>query len=415
MHIVFIVGSYFPYYSAVGKCIGNVADELSKENKVTVICQKSFNNQDDIEVFNNQHIIRVNTKDNFIRNMLNEKMKKETGVKKIIYKIVLIIYKSLKIIMNFFSLDSINRSLVKEYLRAIQNINEPIEIICPACMPFESIVAASNLKKINNSKTKIIPYLFDQFSESETIYRFKFNKIFKKKKNIELEKEVFENSYKVLAMHSLKDHFNRYFPCLKNIRYIEHPLLIRNSGTIDEVSNKNMTISYIGGLYKGYVEADYLLEIYRNSTINNSILNFYIIGNCFNIVNRYAKLLPEKIINHGSVDKEIANKQILISNILISIAEKNGIQMSSKIFEYISNGKPIIHFYTADNDVNLKILNKYPLSLCLKQDYELIEENTKKFDEFCKKNYKKVISFNEIEERFYDANPKYTADIINKY
>lgn len=415
MNIVFIVGSYFPYYSAVGKCIGNVADELSKENKIIVICQKSFNNQDDIEIFNSQRIIRVNTKDNFIRNTFNEKIKKETGIKKIIYKIALIIYKSLKIITNIFSLNSINRSLVKEYLKAIQNINEPIEIICPACMPFESILAASNFKKINNSETKIIPYLFDQFSESETIYRFEFNKIFKKKKNIELEMEVFRNSYEILAMHSLKDHFNRYFPCLNNIRYIEHPLLIRNSETINEVNNKNIIISYIGGLYKGYVEADYLLELYRNSTINNSMLNFYIIGNCFNIVNRYAKMLPEKIINHGSVEKEIANKQILISNILISIAEKNGIQMSSKIFEYISNGKPIIHFYTADNDVNLKILSKYPLSLCLKQDYELIEENTKKFDEFCKRNYKKEISFNEISERFYDASPKYTADIINKY
>jgi hypothetical protein len=39
--------------------------------------------------------------------------------------------------------------------------------------------------------------------------------------------------------------------------------------------------------------------------------------------------------------------------------------MSSKIFEYISCGKPIVHFYTANNDAKLKILKEYPLALCL--------------------------------------------------
>lgn len=33
-HIVFILGSYYPNYSAVGMCLGNLADCFSKNYKV---------------------------------------------------------------------------------------------------------------------------------------------------------------------------------------------------------------------------------------------------------------------------------------------------------------------------------------------------------------------------------------------
>lgn len=415
VHIVFIVGSYYPYYSAVGKCVGNVADELCKENRVTIICEKNFNNQNDNEKFNNQYIIRVNTKENFIRNRLAEKIHKANSFNKKIYKLILITFKLFIILKGIFSENSVKKNLVKEYLKAIENIDEQIDVICPACMPFESIVAASIFKEKNNDKLKIIPYLFDQFSESQTIYRVGFNKLLKQKKNIEIEKKVFKNCYAILAMHSLRNHFNKYLEDIRNVRYVEHPLLIRSNTKIEEINNKSIIISYVGGLYKGYVEADYFLEVYKNIKLENCILNFYVIGNCLKIIDKYEKLLPQKIINHGSVVKEIANKAISQSDILISIAEKKGIQMSSKIFEYISNGKPIIHFYTVDNDVNLKILCKYPLSLCLKQDYQLLEDNIKKFNEFCKINFDKRIDFKEVEEIFDDAIPRYTANIISNY
>jgi len=40
-HIVFMMRNYYPYYSAVGVCLNNVADAIVKDNKVTVICEKT--------------------------------------------------------------------------------------------------------------------------------------------------------------------------------------------------------------------------------------------------------------------------------------------------------------------------------------------------------------------------------------
>lgn len=411
LNIVFIVGSYYPYYSAVGRCVGNIADELSRDHQVTIICQRNFTEQKDFEVHNNQRIIRVDTKENKLRNNLNRKIETKQGLSKKKYQLILNAYKFSRIIKTIFSSVTIRKELVNEYTRALNKIDETIDLIIPASMPFESVVASSRYIERENNKTKMVPYLFDQFVDSDTLHRTKFNRMIKRKRNLRLEEEELSKSYKVLAMHSLKKHFSQDLPEIMNVKYLEHPLLLKFVD-IKGIKSIGIKMSYIGGLYKNYVMPDYLLQLYENSNLNDSTLNFYIIGNCFDIVNRYADTLPERIINHGSVDKETANLMLVQSDILISIAENKGIQISSKIFEYMSSGKPVIHLYTVDNDVNLKVLNKYPLSLCLKQDLDILDKNVGLFDEFCRRHSNCRIPFEEVEKIYYDATPKYTADLI---
>lgn len=46
-HIVVLVGSYYPNFSAVGICARNVVDELKKEADISVISQKTDINEKD--------------------------------------------------------------------------------------------------------------------------------------------------------------------------------------------------------------------------------------------------------------------------------------------------------------------------------------------------------------------------------
>ncbi len=411
MHIVFIVGSYYPNYSAVGKCAGNVADELSRSHKVTVICQKNTCEQSNKQIYNNQTIIRVAAKDKLNRDSLGKKINAAKGVSKKLYRFLLNTCKLSAIVKALLSRYTINKDVAAKYVKALKSIEEPIDVIVSASMPFESVLAAVKYKKTHNSKVKVIPYLFDQFVESDTLHRFNLNKKLKRKGHLSLEKKLLQDADFILSMHSLSTHFKNNQPEINNIRYIEHPLVL-NYGSPACVNNNEIKISYIGGLYKNYVTPEYLLELFTKTDISEAVLHFYIIGNCNEIVDSYSHNMPGKILNHGSVDKQTANNEVSKSNILISIAEAKGIQMSSKIFEYMSYGKPIVHFYSADNDVNLKILNKYPLALCLKQDYERITENARNFDKFCRENYASYIPFAEVEGLFKDASPKYTAELI---
>ncbi|WP_238652136.1 hypothetical protein [Paenibacillus piscarius] len=415
MHIVLIVGSYYPYYSAVGRCAGNIAQELEKNNKVTVICLKNNELQLSYEKLSKHDIIRVDTKDISMRNRLKMNIKARKGIIKKFYRAADNLYKIRSALKTILSYTSVNNQLRDAYIHAIEKISSPIDVIVPFSLPFESVLAASKYIENIDREVKLIPFLFDQFVNSQTLHRSEINKKFKKSRHLKLEKEMLNLSFNVLAMHSLKKHFELHFPGnLGKIKFVEHPLILdkNKKSEGEKYPNKPLIISYVGGLYKRYVTPEYLFKIFKSANNVNSILNFYIIGNCNEMVNKYSGYFPGKIVNHGSVDKETADQAISESDILVSIAEKEGIQMSSKIFDYISNKKPIIHLYTVQNDVNLKILNKYPLSLCLQQDNSKIKENSIKYEEFCEKIFDLSISFEEIKELFTDALPSYSAELI---
>ena len=97
------------------------------------------------------------------------------------------------------------------------------------------------------------------------------------------------------------------------------------------------------------------------------------------------------------------------SDILISIANKINNQVPSKIFDYLSFGKPIIHLYHDDSDPYLNLLKEYPLALCVKMDKDKIQDNALKIQKFCKSNSGKIISFDEVQKRYYYATPSFVA------
>lgn len=113
---------------------------------------------------------------------------------------------------------------------------------------------------------------------------------------------------------------------------------------------------------KGYVDAQYIIDIFSCELLKNCSLDFYSAGNGVEAVKKATKNITLK----GWVDKTRLEKAYDKADAFISIAEKNGKQMSSKIFEYMSYGKPIIHIYYVDDDVNLKYLKQYSKALCIK-------------------------------------------------
>lgn len=90
---------------------------------------------------------------------------------------------------------------------------------------------------------------------------------------------------------------------------------------------------------------------------------------------------------------------------LISIGETEGRQLSSKIFSYMSAGKPIIHFYAKECDANLPYLDKYPLALLLPVDRCKMGENAKLISLFLMWSKGKSVSFPDVEATLPECTP----------
>lgn len=105
---------------------------------------------------------------------------------------------------------------------------------------------------------------------------------------------------------------------------------------------------------------------------------------------------------------DVALKYLDNADVLLSIGNKESPMAPSKIYEYISTGKPIIHFYTWDKDPCIEPLKKYGNAI-------LINEN-KDFDihlllNFLDTHDRKV--FDEFVSNFESSTPSYTANLIS--
>ena len=70
-HIVFIVDSYYPNYSANGICVKKIIDTLKHTHNITVICTKNKKGLQDIEDYDSIRLIRIETVEYKTRNYAN--------------------------------------------------------------------------------------------------------------------------------------------------------------------------------------------------------------------------------------------------------------------------------------------------------------------------------------------------------
>lgn len=408
-HIVFILGSYYPNYSAVGKCLGNIADVLVLKNKITVISMKNTVIQANKDFYNKQVILRVTTKYLEKRMFIEEKLKQTAGLRNKRLKLVQHSLKLHGFFKTLMSKETIDNQLVTAYQKALLDVSDPVDIITPTCNPFESVVTAMKYKE-NNPDVEIIPYLFDLFAENLNLNRLSLNRALKRKNNMQLENEMFEKSKSVLYVANwtsyIKKYYSQYYE--KTIE-VEHPLLLK----IDERKAKKID-DKIHIVYTGIVDfknrnPDHVLEILTQLKSEKIVIDFYTFGSGEDIIEQYAERYANRIVAHGKVSSDEAGIARSTSNILLSIGNVDTSQIPSKLFEYMSAGKAILHFAYTKSDPAIQILNNYPVKMIVlrnqKMDIEMLEC-------FIFKNSQTNISFDEIFENYSSASPEMIAQIL---
>jgi hypothetical protein len=418
MKIVFLTSSYYPFFSAIGRCINNVANELKKENEVIVISNMIISNVNNEVDYNGQKIIRVRTKAMMIRDRILAIKRKNEKSATLSNKVRFYLLRIAGYLNAILSKQTIEKPLIKEYFDALSSVNN-IDLIIPTCYPFEAVMAAQEYKDKINKKVQIIPFLFDKFADSPTLHRNKLNKKVKYKHNLLLEEQMIKSSAKVLYVDSwikkMKKHFSQYDD---KLIHVEHPLIIDHFAGIatgDEVDNDDyINVIYTGVLDKAVRPPSITLNIISKMIEKNNKFrfHFYVLGNAVDEVNYYGKRFPNNIINHGQVESDFALLKIKQSDILLSIGNTDTTLIPSKIFEYMSSGKPIIHFYHSDDDRVISMLKDYELGYCMDQNKEISDSEILSLIDFCisKKTHNKA--FEEVQRIFYKANPKYISDII---
>jgi glycosyltransferase involved in cell wall biosynthesis len=419
-HIVFLLDFYYPNYSANGICAKKIIDVLKSEYEVTAIVIKNSEDLPDVEMVYEHRVRRTETKEFRIRNKCKSGLvNSNSKFKKILYKGLFRFVQLIRYVHSIFAKENTSKSLIKAYIKELRKIDNKIDLIIPLCYPFESIMAALQYKNEFDKSVIILPYLFDNFSQSQVLHRTKWNKNFKMNRHLLLEKKMFRESNYILASWDWEKNIEQYFnEYLNKVTYVDIPALC-------EVLNYNdlmfeldkIHLVYTGALNKTIRPPEYTLRMILKclDSISNIVFHMYIAGNCEAIVNEYVDWSDNKIINHGTVGVETVQSALFQSNVLVSIGNTDIGQIPSKIYEYMASGKPIIHLYHDINDPVIKLLKQYELACCLSQTEESFDLNVEQMIEFIYRHYQiDRINYSEIKRKFITATPEYTADILRK-
>lgn len=406
--ITFLVGSFHPNFSAVSYCTYQVQKCLTDEFDVSTIAFRDDPTQPLEGLLDAIRVHRIETPGMRARGIARASFGLGASVRRIALRVK-------GALRRLLSPETVDRSLVRAYQARLEAIDPRPDVIVSSVFPFETVLAALAFKR-SHSDVTVIPYLFDDFVDSGSLHVLRIARALKRGRHLRLERRMLENADAVLSMHPLRAHFERHFPprLREKITYLEHPLLTQPATALTQPTDDGVTrLCYTGALVKKVRDPDYLCALLRALRPGQTVqADFYVMGSAG------AKILTEsvgdavQIVNHGRVPKPEADAAVQSADILLNLGDAQGKQVSSKVFEYMATGKPIVHLAYLPDDAVTKILAKYPLALCLVQDRDRFDENVRLFSDFITTRRRDMLTFETVKAIYPEALPETTGTLF---
>ena len=303
-------------------------------------------------------------------------------LKKTIYSILKKIYRFL---FKTFSWPDYAMFWVFTIFKNRKSIENKFDILISVSLPFTSHLCAYILKKRVNADWYMD--IGDPFSLK--INSPENNKIIYSYLNKYYEKKFYQNASKIIFTHNevAELHQNKFNIDRTKI-VVGYPIALLNKERIKNSLSFNyedtpLKIGYFGAFTKSIREPDnYIISI--ANLLNDDIKHEWYINNeskkYFSSINnisshQFFDTLPREVALDVMVSK---------MHVLLSIGNFNKYQMPSKVIEYISLGKPVLHFAEIADDPlynfkdlfdNFKIINSKTTKNELENYFENIREN----------------------------------------
>ena len=379
--ILIISHQFLPFVSPRTTRWSLLIDELTKRgNEVTVLtgtAPEELKNNYEVLYFGNK---KFSSNINKVRT--DSQDSSNNYLKKIIYSMLKTIYRFL---FKTFSWPDYAMFWAFTIFKNRKSIKNNFDIIISVSLPFTSHLCAHILKKRISAEWYMD--IGDPFTlkinspeNNKIIYSY-FNKFF--------ERKFYQNASKIIFTHNeVAELHKKKFKIDRSKIIIGYPIALLNEDIIKDSLNFNykntpLKIGYFGAFTKSVREPNnYIINI-ANSLGSNVKHEWYINEES----KKYFSSLKD-ISFHQFLDilpRELALEVMANKiHILLSIGNFNKYQMPSKVVEYLSLGKPVLHYAEIVDDPlykfeklfdNLKIINSETTKNELEIYFEFIKEN----------------------------------------
>lgn len=275
-----------------------------------------------------------------------------------------------------------------------------IDKIISFSFPFATHQLAYNLKSRDKS-IKWISYEFDPFAYNYTLN----SQLLDARKKLEIEtfikSDLIISTLGIIDKNTQEDFRKEYLN--KNIEFALPNLSIKEYAR-NKTYNAKIKMAYLGVFYEGIRTPKRLFDILNSKNIEDIEVHLY--GD-YNPSVYKDLLIPQNVHIHGKITKQQAHDVIVNSDILINFGNIMTNQFPSKMFEYMSYGKPILNFYYSLTETEKKYSDKYKNILNL-SNYSEDSRDLELLIEFCRKNKNYTIEASLLKERLSE----YTSNVV---
>lgn len=281
------------------------------------------------------------------------------------------------------------------------------DVVVAVYSPFNALYAAAKLKR-KFPNIKYIAYFLDSLSGGALPSYFP-EKI-SVKKALHWENKLLKQANVVMVMRAHLSHLKKYASDIQYISRIsvQDIPLIRTIPVCPSIDDGKIHVVFVGAINTSMRSPEYVLKIIEK--IPHCVVDFYGSIDKPEILKKYVD--NGVAIVHGKVSHDVALEAEQKADFLLNIGNRNTSLVPSKIFEYISTGKPVITTCPISDEPSLPYLRKYELCFEVYEEERKIEENIKNMSVFIRETKGKHVPAQFIEKHFKENMPEYFVDTL---
>lgn len=299
----------------------------------------------------------------------------------------------------------------KNMVASLQHLDlRPDDILVPCTA--EETIACLELRE--HQAFRLLPFMLELFpTPNASGFALQALKGRHERRNDRIERGLLRKADRIYALPTVYRYLNdRYADAHSKLVLTEHPMLRDLSATSSVPGHEPERLAYAGGLDRTTRNPTYMLDVLGHLDEERHFeFHVYSYGNCESLIRerRYEGFVQA----HGRVPPEEAIHATRQADFLVSHGNDSDSITPSKLFDYMSTGRPIIHFYYRDDDPYLKYLERYGLGCGVKVGSGLAEAISE-LGRFMDVSRNSRVDFESLERRFPECLPSHLSAALQR-
>jgi glycosyltransferase involved in cell wall biosynthesis len=413
--LVVLVGIFYPNPSPTGMVTRQYLDLLKEQYDISIVFAQSGLTRYNSEIVDDYTLFSLYNWRLYYQKLFELKSKDaKHQYGKTLYNLIGTIFRAIGRVQTLLLLPDNNLWYHSKALIKIEELNriKPIEYLLTVCSPFTAHTAGRKFKQ-NHKHTRWLTMTFDPLVHMATAKRSFIIPMYKKVWSTKREINLFNSADYNFLTEDIFDNCNDIFINASN-KTSPLPFLIKHSHTenIEYFNSSMINFVFAGRFYREIRNPEYLLKTFLSMKSSISILHLFITSDCDELIDKYVKRSNGKIIVHTPVSVIEIKKIMNNADVLINVSNSIAAFKPSKIFEYISTGKPIVNIHK--NRLPDKTLRKYPNAMQIDSDNTDLSLAAEKLLDFYHQNNSNQLTWDEITMLYPGNSPGHIKNILDK-